>query len=178
MNRPGRIATMARWLFACVMLIVITKGVHAEPDTLDLFNLCPPEERMDLVVEMLDEDAKKGGLTEEQVQNAAESRLRAAGLYDPNVAAYLYVNITAGPPETGSNHFPFYSIQVRYLRGLYDLRLFSRGLATTWWTGSAGQGGSGSILSALSRHLDKFLVEHLRVRDSKACRELRAKDEG
>ena len=45
--------------------------------------------------------------------------------------------------------------------------------AATWNTGFAGQGGGSYILSNLSRLLDQFLVEYLRVRDSKACRDLR-----
>ena len=65
-----------------------------------------------------------------------------------------------------------------YTRPLLDIRLPLYGLAATWNTGSAGQGDSSFILSYLSQHLDEFLVDYLRVRDSKACRELRAKDEG
>ena len=41
-------------------------------------------------------------------------------------------------------------------------------------SGSAGQGGSNFILSSLNQHLDKFLVDYLGVRDSKACQDLRA----
>ena len=169
---------MTRWSFACAMLIVMTTTVHAEPGTGDLFDLCPPEERMRLVIEELHEHHAKGGLTEKQVRNAAESRLRAAGLYDPDAATALYVNVNAGAPETEGGHFPFFSISVEYKRLLYDFRLPWLGVATTWDTGSAGQGDSSFVLSYLSQHLDRFLVEYLRVRDSKACQELRAKDAG
>ena len=170
---------MTRWSFAGAMLIVMAMRVHAEPDAHDLFALCPSNEQMFLVVEELDEDDAKGGLTEEQVRNAAESRLRGTELYDPDVLApLLYINVNTGPPETGSSHFPFFSIRVQYKRLLYDLRQSWLGLAATWDTGSAGQGDSSFILSNLSQHIDLFLVEYLRVRDSKACRELRAKDKG
>lgn len=178
MNPPSRTATVARWPFACVMLIVMITGVHAEPDNDALFNLCPRDERMRLVVEEFDKDGSKAGLTEEQVRNAAESRLRGAGLYDSDVAPYLYVNVNAGPPKTGNRHFPFFSISVKYKRLLYDPWQPWLAFATTWVTGSAGQGDSSFILSSLSQHLDEFLVEYLRVRDSKACQELRAKDKG
>ena len=169
---------MARWLFGCAVLIVVAMGVRAEPDNDALFNLCPRHERMRLVVVDLAEHAPKAGLTREQIQNAAESRLRGAGLYDPDVPPYLYVNVIAGPPQTGSSHFPFFSITLRYQRLLYDLDQPWLAFATTWVTGSAGQGDSSFILSSLSQHLDEFLVEYLRVRDSKLCQELRAKDKG
>ena len=169
---------MTRWLVVGVMLIVMTTGVHAEPHTRDLFRLCPPEERMDLFIDELSEHATKGGLTEAQIRNAAESRLRAAGLYDPDAIPFLYVNVDTGSPKTGSSHFPFFSIRVEYRRALYDLRLPWLDFAATWFTDSVGQGDSSFILFSLSQHLDAFLVEYLRVRDSKACRELRAKDEG
>ena len=176
MNPLGRIATVARWPFACVMLIVMTTGVHAERHARDLFRLCPPEERMDLFIDELGEHATKGGLTEAQIRNTAESRLRAAGLYDPDAVPFLYVNVNAGSPKTGSSHFPFFSIRVEYRRALYDLRLPWLDFAATWFTDSVGQGDNSFILSNLTQHLDQFLVEYLRVRDSKACQELRAKD--
>ena len=194
MNLPGKTVTMARWLFGCAVLIVVAMGVRAEPDTRDLFALCPPDEPMSLIVENIKEHAAKAGLTRELIQNMAESRLRGAGLYDPNVFPYLYINVNAGPPETGSSHFSFFSVDVLYYRPLLDLRLsriveyqqplfdFAHpplvGIAATWRTDSAGQGDSGFILSSLSQHLDEFLVEYLRVRDSTACQMLRAKDKG
>ena len=164
---------MIRRLFACAMLLLTSAAVFAAPDTGDLFDLCPPDEGMRLVVESLDEDAGRGDLTEEQIRNAAESRLRAAGIYDPEADPYLYISVTVGPPENGSGRFPFYAIEVKYKRMLPDLRLSWLRFATTWDSGSAGQGGSSYILSNLSQHLDRFLVDYLRVRDSEACQALR-----
>ena len=166
---------MIRRPFASAMLMLTSAAVFAAPDTGDLFDLCPPDEGMRLVVESLREDAKQGDLTEEQIRNAAESRLRAAGIYDPEADPSLYINVNAGPPEKGSKFFPFYSIIVEYKRWLFDLRLTWFGSATTWNTGSTGQGRSSHILSVLSRHLDKFLVDYLRVRDSKVCQDLRSR---
>ena len=142
---------------------------------------------MRLVVESLREHAVQGGLTEESIRNAAESRLRAAGIYDPKATPYLYVNVNVGRPEKGSRHFPLYSIGVEYKRVLFDDRVLGLGyrvldsdwgiklygFATTWDIGGAGQGDSSYILSNLSRLLDEFLVEYLRVRDSKSCQDLR-----
>ena len=70
-------------------------------------------------------------------------------------------------------HFPYYNIDVRYSRLLFDPRLPRLRHAVTWNTGSVGQGDRSFILSVLSQHLDKFLVDYLRVRDSKACQALR-----
>ena len=162
--------------FACAMLMATSAAVYAAPDTGDLFDLCPPDEGMRLVVESLHEDAERGALTMAQIRNAAESRLRAAGIYDPEADPSLYINVNAGPPEKGSRNYPFYSIRVAYNRSLLDLRLAWYRLAYTWDSGSTGQGDSSFILSALSQHLDKFFVDYLRVRDSKACQDLRAKD--
>lgn len=166
---------MIRRLFASAMLMLTSAAVFAAPDTGDLFDLCPPDEGMGLVVERLREHARRGGITEEQIRNAAESRLRAAGIYDPEADPFLYIRANIGPLEKGSKFFSYYSIDVKYKRVLLDHRLPRFGYATTWDTGSAGQGRSSYILSALSGFLDKFLVDYLRVRDSEACQDLRSR---
>ena len=169
---------MARWTFAHMVIIAMSTVAHAAADDSDLFDLCPPDERMHLTIETLPDDAAQTGLTRDQIRNAAESRLRAAGIYDANADPSLYINVNIGRPTTGSRHFPFYSIIVEYNRFLLDRRIpLVRGVRT-WWTGSIGQGSSSSILSSLSGHLDRFLVEYLRVRDSEACQDLRSKDRG
>ena len=57
----------------------------------ELFNACEP---FDLVIEGLDSDARKTGLTKESITMAAESRLRSARLYSSvATGAYLYVNV-------------------------------------------------------------------------------------
>jgi hypothetical protein len=153
------------------MLMLTSAAGFAAPDTYDLFRLCPPDEGMRLVVESLHEAANRGDLTEEQIRNAAESRLRAAGIYDSEANPYLYIRITVGDPQMG--RFPFYSIEVKYSRTLFEPRLPWSRSAATWRIGSAGQGDSSFILSDLSQHLDKFLVDYLRIRDSEACQAFR-----
>ena len=116
----------------------------------ELFADCRP---MYLVVESLSPHASKIGLTKEAIRAAAESRLRSARLYRSiRSAPYLYINVNV----VG--------------RG-FSISSGNRGLATTWDRGSAGtHGGSGAnyILSSISRHMDEFLVEFLRVNE-KAC---------
>ncbi len=203
---------MSRWFFTCVMIVVMGADVYAKPSDHDLFGLCPPFERMNLFVEEIDDDARTGGLTTEKIRNAAESRLRGAGLYNPETRPRLYIGVIAGTPERGSGHYPFFSINVMYQQRLvnsymhtalgallwefmiglsrtdperlkraqqYYYRLqdrIKRGTATTWSSRSAGQGDSSFILSSLGEHLDEFLVEYLRVRDSAECRDLRVDD--
>ena len=82
--------------------------IDRQLDCFNLFNWCEP---IDLVVENLPEDAAEIGLTEERIQTLAESRLRAARLYDEDGETHLYVGLgeqwnrkygrrlDLGPPE-------------------------------------------------------------------------------
>lgn len=161
-------------LVLIVLLLVMGEIANAAPDNATLFRLCPPDEQMDLVVEPLHEHATHAGLTTELISNAAESRLRAAKLYGPQTASpILYVNVNALPPRQGSQHFPAYNIAVHYKRLFADPRIGHAGWLTTWSTGTTGRGDGSDIVSVLNGHLDEFLVQYLRVRDSEACKRLR-----
>ena len=124
----------------------------------ELFANCQP---MRLVVEDLHSDASDIGLTKASIQAAAESRLRSARLYDstPFTYPYLYINVNV----VGGA----FSISLQYSKRVYDPLSDSNGLATTWIIGSAGTHGGRAdfILSFVSRHMDKFLVEFLRVNE-------------
>ena len=106
----------------------------------------------------------KIGLTKESIQSAAESRLRSARLYRSIVDAqsYLFIVVTVT-----SRAFSILLRFEKYVRDPFTDIVF---LATTWDTGSIGThgGSAGPILSELSRHMDHFLVEFLRVNE-KAC---------
>ena len=57
---------------------------------------------------------------------------------------------------------------MKYLKSLYDpVSGRTSSLATTWESGSFGTHGDdpGFIVQSLSEHLDKFLVEYLRVNE-------------
>ena len=153
------------WTLLGILLTASTVQAQAVSD-LDrfwLFNVCLP---MDLVVEGLSSDAQAVGLTEERIQLAAESRLRAARLYtgswETAAPAYLYININVVGPA--------YNISVRYSKWVTDLATNSTNPAATWITGSTGThgGDAGSIIQSLSGHLDKFLAGYLRVNEP-AC---------
>ena len=130
-------------------------------DCFQLWNACRP---LYLIVEFLPEDAEEIGLTEERIQTAAESRLRAARLYDAEAADhFLYVNVNVVERA--------FSIDVGYRKLLHDEALDIGGMAETWNTGAAGMhGGSGAsfILQGVSEHMDLFVVEYLRVNEP-AC---------
>lgn len=125
-----------------------------------LFADCQP---MDLVVENLNSYASEIDLTKESIQTAAESRLRSARLYVSSLASpYLYINVNVVDRA--------FSINLGYKKPVYDPLSDSNYPATTWVTGSTGtHGGNASyILSSVSRYMDEFLVEFLRVNEE-AC---------
>ena len=140
-----------------------------------LFEFCPLEtERMDLVVERLGKAREAGGLTQDRIRNAVESRLRGAQVFsDSRVAAYLYVNVNTGKPRKGGQHYPYYSIDLAYKRVLADPETGERGFATTWNRGGTGQGDAPWIIDSLHELVDEFLVAYLRVRDAPRCARLR-----
>ncbi len=84
-------------------------------------------------------------------------------LYDAEAADhFLYVNVTVVGRA--------FSTRVGYNKWLHDEALDIGGMAETWHTGSAGtHGGDASfILQGVSEHMDRFVVEYLRVNES-AC---------
>jgi hypothetical protein len=166
----------ARWTVALVMFVAIgTAGAEDSGKTiqqemaeqLDLFSLCSPGERMDVVVDDLPGHAAGAGLTGGAIREAVEGRLRRARLLDPNAEPLVHVEIVLGEPE--GEHIPFYSVEVRYLRDLVAERLRLAALAETWSTGGAGQGDAASFLDHLGNHVDTFIAEYRRVQASEAC---------
>ena len=145
-------------LIMVVLLLTATPTLAEEVSDYDRFRLwhaCLP---MDLVVEDLNEEAAAIGLTRETITIAVRSRLRAARLYDADASSsYLYVNVNVVNPA--------YSINFAYRRLLESPLTGEIGLATTWNSGSTGTHGmdSGYILSNVSRHVDRFIDEYLRV---------------
>ena len=124
-----------------------------------LFAECKP---LQLFVQKKDRDAAMIDLTEESIQTAAESRLRSARLYSTEADQVLYIDVTVIASA--------FHIHLKYMKKLFDSLSGERLLAVSWNTGSTGQhaGDSGYILSSLSRYLDEFLVEFLRVNEA-AC---------
>ena len=123
---------------------------------------------MNLVVEDYNDDADWAdmGLTVDRLQTIAESRLRAARLYDATALAYLYVNVNVNGRS--------FSARVQYYKVLYDGVSGETNYAMTWNVSSTGThgGDAGFILQGLSEHLDSFILEYLRVNED-ACDQTR-----
>ena len=137
------------------------KAISETRKRFQLFTYCEP---MFIVVENLNQHALKIGLTMESIQNAVESRIRSARLFDKHSGkAFLYVNVNIVGPA--------YSISVEFKKILSDPLSLVTWPATTWDDGSTGTHGGDSryILSSISEHIDRFLVQFLRVNDE-ACR--------
>ena len=75
-----------------------------EKKRFELYNGCLP---MDLVVEVLSDDAKEIGLSREAIQNALESRLRAARLYQNQTPESLSRNLKSRKPDIPSRQKGF-----------------------------------------------------------------------
>ena len=170
----------AHWLVAVAMLATFGaawaqgsgKAIRDSlTEKLDVFNLCPVEERMDLLVDELPEHAADVGLTTETVREAIASRLRGARIHDRSAGPLLHARFAIGVPDEG--HVPFYSIEISFLRELFAERLGLFALAETWSTAGSGQGDAGSFLAHLDGLVDEFIAEHGRVRETRACIELR-----
>ena len=153
-----------RGLCAALALSFLATGAAAQDfkEKYDRFGLFAGCEPMWLVVEYLDDNAARVGLTEEALRAAAESRLRAARLYSAEADQYLYIAVTVARRA-------FYA-SVEYRKQLPDPLSGERMPATTWKTAGVGTHGddSGYILSNISQYLDQFLVEFLRVNEE-AC---------
>ena len=117
---------------------------------------------MDILVADLGADAKEIGLTKESIQAAVESRLRAARLYNSKKIQYLYVSVSVDGPV--------HIIVFEYNKNVLDNLSQESFPAATWQAATAGEHGHtpAVILSIISRHMDQFLVEYLRVNE-KAC---------
>ena len=114
----------------------------------------------------LNSDAAEFGLTEESLRIIAESRLRSARLYGSDAVSSLTVYVeTIGDTEIS------FTAGLEYNKLVWDVASKEFSMATTWTIGSIGLGATneadrGVILNTVAQHVDKFLVEYLRVNES------------
>ena len=148
-------------LLALVAVTATGQDADSARKRFELFNNCQP---MRLVVEGLPDAAADIGLTKERLVLAAESRLRGSRLYTAEgYGAYLYLRVNVVGRA--------FNIALEYRKNVGDLASGEVGLATTWHAGGAGMhGATGAefIVSGVSRNLDQFLTEYLRVNEA-AC---------
>ena len=135
-----------------------------EHDHFELWNNCLPTR---LLVEDLHKGAAAIGLTKEDITVAARSRLRAARLYSADrkktVGSFLLAQVSV----VGAA----FSSELLYFKRVVDLATIVEFPTVTWSVGSTGTHGENSehVLSSVSRHMDRFIDEYLRV-NAAACR--------
>ena len=153
------------WLAAALLLTAASTsaGEVSDYDRFRLWNECKP---LYLLVRNQDEGAKKIGLTTQQLEIAARSRLRAARIYSAEVQSgtqgFFYVNADIGKGGTFLVSVELWKWLKDELRGITG---FWR--ATTWETyvyGTHGQDPT-TIVSLVSQLTDKFIDEYLRVNE-------------
>ena len=108
------------------------------------------------------DEAEEFGLTEERVRTMAESRLRAARLYDDG-ASPSALHVLIWTLDSGV----VFRIAIRLGKSLYDRASGVLSQAVTWERSSLGQhsGDASFILQGLSEMLDGFILEYLRVNE-------------
>lgn len=147
-------------MIAGLLLLAAAQDVPDSLARFQLFNLCRP---IYLLVEELPPDAAAIRLTEERVSTLAESRLRAARLFAEESLQYLYVNVNVSGRA--------FNVAVGFYKRLWDPSSDEFGSTRTWGSGSTGThgGDGGYIMQTISEHLDRFVLEYLRVNED-ACR--------
>ena len=147
-------------------LELIDESFEEKAERFRLFNGCAP---INLIVEDLPDDAANIDLAKKRIQTMAESRLRAARLFDAKALPSLYISI--GVLVSENRRGGAFNINVQLRKYLRDSALNLNGFATTWMRGSFGThgGNAGYILQGLSEFLDEFILEYLRVNEA-ACR--------
>ncbi len=163
----ARRAARAR-AWSAALVVLVGGGVYAAiglaaaqdwreyRDRFELFNGCRP---IGLLVETPSDDAAEIGLTRERLQTVAESRLRAARLYDGGTDyPHLYINVHV-VGRAFHSRLNFYRPVDEPVSGL-------RGVAGTWERSSTGTNSdAGDIVQDVSEHLDAFILDYLRVNE-------------
>ena len=147
-------------ILLCLAAVSAVAGEVSEHDRFQLWNGCKP---LAIFVSQINENATAIGLTKEQVEVAARSRLRAARIYASEVKpgqSSIYVNVDIGKSGT-------FLVSVELLKLLEDKinGIYGFWSATTWNTYGFGTHGynSTTIVSLVSQLTDKLIDEYLRV---------------
>ena len=154
------------WLAAALLLTAASASAGAVSD-FDRFQLWNECRAMRLVVESLPNDATAIGLTEDSIEVAVRSRLRAARLYTDDYAEVARSSLYAKVNVLG----PAFNTALEYWKAVRDLATGLEYQATAWEVGSTGTHGQDSnyILSTVAKYTDKFIDEYLRV-NADACK--------
>ena len=174
---------MKKILTALAALLILPAALaDDEVGSYDILQLCTSVEKIRLVVLDTDSDAIEIGLTKERIENVAESRLRAARIYDPDGADFLLIETAVIVPKfvSGEQVGDGETIAVSYDLGFNKLILDSDvnefGYAETWSHGSILMADANFTVQSISEKVDSFISKFLRVNESKECREAAGKE--
>ena len=151
----GRLAGLIVALTLCSVAPALAQDEEVTRiDRFQLWNDCKP---LRLFVGKLDNDAAEIGLTREAITTTVRSRLRGARIYSEDGNAWLYVTVNTVNPA--------FSVKLQFIKLVVDGATNITWGAVTWDAGTFGtQGGNGSyVLGAVSRLMDRFIDEFLRV---------------
>jgi len=164
---PARLATIC---FVMMFLVGISSPAVRADDSAASRATLQGITAVAVVVESLDDDAKKIGLTEEAIRTDVELKLRLAGmrivtqddLLTLPGAPYLYVSVTVLPPEAGC-----ISVELNQSAVLRRNGESAFGV-TTWSVGSVRVNPSAQgIRNAIKDEVDTFLNAWLSVNPKK-----------
>ena len=147
-------------LIALAFLMLICRTAYgqdapSQSDRFKLYNLCAP---VRLVIEKLPNDLASIGLSEAQLEALAESRLRVADLYEEDALTFLHIEASR------------YVVQLQYRKPVIDVASSETGLIRTLSkVAEVRDGTAAGVMLEVSRLLDQFLAEYLRVNEP-ACR--------
>ena len=173
---------MKKILTALAMLVIFPAALADDEITAqDLFQLCSPQDKIDLIVGDTGTEEASAGLTRDRIENVAESRLRAARIYDSNESDYLLVFVGGMKPtfnsgeSIGDGKTLVASYELAFKKLMYDSDAKVYGFAVTWTSEGILTGKADFIVQTVSETVDRFISEFLRVNESKECREATGK---
>ena len=164
LHRPKGLTVVAGFVvLAASLLLAGTANAQETDDRLAAFKLFTNCEGVNLRVGGLHPIAEEIGLSRESLVATAEGRLSNAGFYDPDAAAYLFINVNFANEA--------YDLIMALKKQLYDEYSGERRPGTTWATGAAGThgGNSESILASIDEAMGRFLAEFQKV-NQEACK--------
>lgn len=179
MHRSSKCISDIRLVFAAMFMIVV--GVQAAVIAQGSARKSAPlagVTKMTVLVEGLDDEGRKSGLTEERLRTIAELKLRLGGVRvltteqdqnDPETNPYLYVNVNAMSMSDGARYV--FSVDVS-LRRLVRSPINSETVDALLWSsgGIAGAGRASMPKYAedyVSDLVDSFLNDFLKANPKK-----------
>lgn len=176
---------MWRCVTCCIVLTITIHSISSarsaeEVGGVELFQLWNACRSIGLLVENFPSKDNTLKLNEEDIETTIRSRMRGSRIYQEKIdKEYLYahVNLTnlAFSIELSFNRtmklpFSTSSIQSHGIATSEFFPEYIESYAVTWTTGSVGTHGGDAnyILSSISRHVDRFIDNYLRINNS-AC---------